>query len=1160
MGKCINVASPEFSKLVEETGIPAIDLAIEISLYQDKNNTDEFPTVEYLQTNTPLPYEEAVQEFKSKYKMREIYPTFEVVKKLIDSARDNSKYDQIKFGVKSSSAGFSVAFNKKYGEQTQLLQQYNEVQANSSTTPELETAVRNYFEAIGVEVKAVDKIYFNGKEIDANAKANTLDLTVEYVEDKVQRDTLPEEAAHIWVDMAGGENNPMIRKMMNDVTKFKIYDEVVRQYSKAYKGNLILLQKEAVGKVIASYMLNQYTGEPTLDELGKSWYERLWTKIKSFFTGNKYKSASLDILRMTKEKADKLQRPTKGSEMFQLEDTQENVEEESENIHQRQYVLFKRRLGFLDAKLKEMGTSDPRYERYLEERDTIKEMFEQAQTDQDYTELGNRTLDKIESYIERLESNTENISAEKIEDTFGVLSAFEKYPGLETRVGSLEGRLFPFTISLALDLVNQYRTEDSPITEEMINAQVDDISATVAGIGALANSSNFIARTVAAMTKAAQNRISVQNKELTRQVQEEIDKLTAWGKQNGMTLQQVYNLFIQERFDTLTLVTKKNEDGSINANWQKVMTTPELKAFYDFYVKQTGLAGIDTHTKTAWTFIPNIPRKKSIIEKWKAEDLETEEFQTQLSEELFADLVSNKAYRSKLKADDKSTDLGEAILKYRAFGIKYKEMSQVLPQARILQKQLEKKRTKSGAVVDRQFRKSSDPSVTVLGVNSNRWKMVNTYIDMQIKGKMKGEQSTTTKAIDQLLSYNSLLKIGFSPITAISNVIFGDLSNLIEAVGGRFYTVKDIHKASTIFAKETYDMDSKMNLLLELINPLQELTDYENISKVRIAKKLSPERIKEIMYAPQKMGEKWLQTRTMIALMLHEKIKTKDGKTEVPLWEIFEVVKDDKGKAEIKIKEGFEFNEKQIEKLRDKIQRLNEMIHGRYSSRDAANLSQNVLYRMAAQFRKWIPTQIENRIQKQYFDSRLGVMIEGRYHTFGRTVLKEFKNKQVGKAFSNMFLPLINAKKALERGELSEMEIYNLRKMMVEIILAAASLLTFAAIAGGDDDEKKKDPLIKFGLTLLNRASNDLIFFYSAREINKLGTNSIPLAKTTGDILDAILVIPEVIWTGETTISRGSNKGRYKIEKEFVDVVPILNPIFGQMRRIFSENALEELN
>lgn len=1123
---------------------------------------------EYLQIASTLPYEDAVIEFKKNFKLRELYNSFEAPKKLIDEARQNPKYNAIQFGIKSSSSGFSVAFNRKYGTQTEMFQKQMDKTATAPLNMELDTAVMNYFEAVGVKVDHVKQIYFNGKPIDANAKANALLQLVEVVEGKRQIDTLSEEAAHIWVEMAGGENNPMILKMMNDVTKYEIYQHVVTQYSEAYKGNENLLKKEALGKVIASHMVKQFTGEPALDEIAGTWFQRLWNKIKSFFVGNKYKTASLEILTMTKEKANQMKAGSAtydqpaNVDMYQLseEQTEESTEQE-EVIHKEQYVFFKRRLAFLEAQKDNMEYGDSRFERYSNEVAELKELFKEASETSNYETIGKRVLNNVENFIGRLEKNETQLTSEKLEDTLGVIEAFKNYPGLETEARKLEAKLYPFVLEIGLAEINAYATEGIEITEEMINSQLEDVLEIVAQTAALANSGNYIVRTVASMTKAAQNRISTANKALTHEVQAEIDKLISYGKKHGMSLQEVYDLFIDERNGTLSLVAKKIE-GKDNPKWIKIKNSPELLHFFNWFQTQTGLASKQTGNKTPWSFIPNIKKKKTVIEKWKAEDLETEEFQSGLQEELFADLVSNKAYKGKLSTDDKSRDLGEAILKFRAFGNKYSEMSQVLPKARILQKMLEIKRTKSGAIVERTFVKANDKKTSVLGKNSQRWKMVDRYIDMQIKGKMKGDNQTkASKGIDQLMAYNSLLRIGLSPITAISNIVFGELSNIIEGVGGRFYTNSDLRKAHSIFAKETYDKDSKMNLLLELLNPLQELTDYENISKVRIAKRMSPERIKEFMYSPQKMGEKLLQTSTMIALMQHDKIKSIDGKTEIPLWEAFEVIKDEQGKAKLQVKEGYEFSQKQMERLTDKIQRLNEMIHGRYSSRDAAIASQSVLYRMVIQFRKWIPTQLENRLMKKQYDARLGTDIEGRYRTFGRLVWSDaLAKKQFGKAFYNMLIPLINAKKALENGNMSELEIYNMRKMMVEITIALGLLFLFAMVGGDDDDEMMKNPMVKAGLTLLNRASSDLTFFYSATELNNLGKNALPISKTVGDLLEAAFIIPEVIWTGEYEITRGSNKGRYKIEKEFVDVVPILNPIFGQMRRILSDNKLEELN
>ncbi|MCL5460337.1 hypothetical protein M3M33_16995, partial [Loigolactobacillus coryniformis] len=64
-------------------------------------------------------------------------------------------------------------------------------------------------------------------------------------------------------------------------------------------------------------------------------------------------------------------------------------------------------------------------------------------------------------------------------------------------------------------------------------------------------------------------------------------------------------------------------------------------------------------------------------------------------------------------------------------------------------------------------------------------------------------------------------------------------------------------------------------------------------------------------------------------------------------------------------------SEDEIQQLRDKIQRLNQKIHGRYTQKEAAAAQQNVVYRLVSQFRKWIPAAIENRVGEAQWDNRL---------------------------------------------------------------------------------------------------------------------------------------------------------------------------------------------
>ena len=46
--RCVNINHPEFKELLEQSDLDPISLAADISIWQDRNNTDLFPTLEQL--------------------------------------------------------------------------------------------------------------------------------------------------------------------------------------------------------------------------------------------------------------------------------------------------------------------------------------------------------------------------------------------------------------------------------------------------------------------------------------------------------------------------------------------------------------------------------------------------------------------------------------------------------------------------------------------------------------------------------------------------------------------------------------------------------------------------------------------------------------------------------------------------------------------------------------------------------------------------------------------------------------------------------------------------------------------------------------------------------------------------------------------------------
>ena len=850
------------------------------------------------------------------------------------------------------------------------------------------------------------------------------------------------------------------------------------------------------------------------------------------------------------------EKPVKSDKVYEQKESVEKPKVDQDSPYKAQIIFFNRRIKDLEKQQSKLTEGTPAYNKLQEEIDSLSESMGEESNKETFLNLGTETLAKTEEYIEKLESGETEVSTEeerRIRYANDVIKIFDEDEDLSNKSKELRRRLFPFINKLANILINDHKTESFEITQEMIDAQNQDIGSFRKGTGSLSDLDNYIGRTIGLIIKSAQNKVSTHRKQLRTEIQAEIDSLLAWGKKNGVSLDKTYDIFIQTHKGTLILTKPFLEDGTANPNYDKIQNTPELKKFYDFYQTKIDEANTNLPFKVSRNFIPNINRKdvkSTFVNLINVKSSVEGDFVG--NEDLYADVVHQK-YISKLDSDKKSRNLGDSLLTFGTHAKNYEEMSEVLPQARLLEEQLKYKLNTEGQVVPREFIKSSEPNKQIKGEDSNIAKMAHDVIEMQVKDKMKMAQGNiktgdvfddngkvvgekyvqASELADLALKYNSMLRIGFSPITATANVLFGDVSNIIEAVGGRFFTLGNLHDATKIFGKQVFDKDSELVKWLEKLNPLQELDDYDGISAEGVGKKMSVEKLQEYMYSMQKNGEKFLQSRTMLAVLIKEGYMTPSGETT------------EKGKN---------ISEKEATQLSDKIQRLNQMIHGRYSSREAATWSQNVAYRLASQFRKWLPAAIEARFGERQYDVRLGVEIEGRYRTFADLIFTKDVMSNLNK---------------LVKGELSELEMYNMRKMLVELTLWAAATFLYLALKGGDDDkDRRKLATVKTALTLLNRVSGDIEFFYSPSQAVNLSKNAIPLGKTVGDLISTINNIPHAFYIDRTLdhpltdsnseFERGSRKGLNKFYSKLGNVIPVTKPI-GDIIRIGSDNALEEL-
>lgn len=62
MNRCVNINHPEFKELLEQSGVDPISLAADISIWQDRNDTDLFPTLNQLIGKSKIQYQKPADE------------------------------------------------------------------------------------------------------------------------------------------------------------------------------------------------------------------------------------------------------------------------------------------------------------------------------------------------------------------------------------------------------------------------------------------------------------------------------------------------------------------------------------------------------------------------------------------------------------------------------------------------------------------------------------------------------------------------------------------------------------------------------------------------------------------------------------------------------------------------------------------------------------------------------------------------------------------------------------------------------------------------------------------------------------------------------------------------------------------------------------------
>lgn len=149
--------------------------------------------------------------------------------------------------------------------------------------------IRKFIESLGGTITYTGEIIINGQVISANAVANVITRSIQIANGQEGIDTLPEEAAHIYIHWLP-KTSSLYRDMMAGIRTMPEYRKTLAQYrsNPMYQNpdgtvdeNKIAI--EAIGKVIASRIVG---GSKSPKVTG--WFNRLIEWVKNLFRGREF--------------------------------------------------------------------------------------------------------------------------------------------------------------------------------------------------------------------------------------------------------------------------------------------------------------------------------------------------------------------------------------------------------------------------------------------------------------------------------------------------------------------------------------------------------------------------------------------------------------------------------------------------------------------------------------------------------------------------------------------------------------------------------------------------------------------------------------------------------------------------------------------------------
>lgn len=333
-------------------------------------------------------------------------------------------------------------------------------------------------------------------------------------------------------------------------------------------------------------------------------------------------------------------------------------------------------------------------------------------------------------------------------------------------------------------------------------------------------------------------------------------------------------------------------------------------------------------------------------------------------------------------------------------------------------------------------------------------------------------------------------QLALNPVAGVINILRAKLETFIEGFGGRYFTIGDALKAEGIYFKALGSGDffedlkgGKPSFLSDM------LIEYDGIQGElynELGKKISGSLANKLfrrnhLFFMQQGGEHYVQTQMMIAMMLHQKVKLKNGET-ISLFD----AKQREYNGQLKMSDT-DWTEQNDADFRQNVKFVNTNMHGNYNKLDKAMLQRTWWGSLLLMFRKHIYTGFASRYRSGYVNHQTGNYTEGYYRTF--------------------FFGLVNQMKSLieqrRMGQLSEDERYAFRKIAADFAALVLLMFAFKAFDDDDDDEEFNDYMALISRRLISEGVQYTPVI-GTLDLAKVVTNPAASVSTVDKVWDAL--------------------------------------------------------